>query len=211
MTKETKEFVPWLATALTGLLGIGWALVAPPVAHAQDRTMTCSSANGRRSTCGADTSHGVTLLRELRGSQCEEGFSWGYNRREIWVDRGCQAEFSLNDAHYPANPVSRVEPGTNLAVRTNDYIDTHSRDGRVYYGRIADDVRGSDGQVAIPRGSDVELIVRRARDNDLILDIESITAYGQRYAIDTEAHLTIANMGKAIVDAWGGVPPPPPQ
>jgi len=72
-------------------------------------------------------------------------------------------------------------------VRTNDYINTHSRDGRIYYGRIADDVRGSDGQIAIPRGSDVELIVRRARDNDLILDIESITAYGQRYAIDTQA------------------------
>jgi hypothetical protein len=93
----------------------------------------------------------------------------------------------LNDDHYPASPVSRVEPGTNLSVRTNDPIETHSRDGRVYYGRIADDVRGSDGQIAIPRGSDVELIVRRARDNDLILDIESITAYGQRYAIDTQA------------------------
>jgi hypothetical protein len=195
MTKETKQIVPWLATALTGLLGIGYALVAPPVAHAQDRhdTITCSSTNGRRATCGANTSQGVTLLRELRGSHCEEGFSWGYNRREIWVDRGCQAEFSLNDDRYPANPVSRVEPGTNLAVRTNEYINTHSRDGRVYYGRIADDVRGSDGQVAIPRGSDVELIVRRARDNDLILDIESITAYGQRYAIDTQAQRLESN------------------
>jgi beta-lactamase class A len=29
----------------------------------------------------------------------------------------------------------------------------------------------------------------------------------QRYAIDTEAHITMANMGKAIVDAWGGIPP----
>jgi hypothetical protein len=121
----------------------------------------------------------------LRGSQCEEGFSWGYNRREIWVDRGCQAEFSLNDDQYPANPVSRVEPGSDIPVRTNEYIETHSRDGSIYYGRVAEDIRGSDGQLAIPRGSDVELIVRRARDNDLVLDIESITAYGQRYAVDT--------------------------
>jgi DUF3011 family protein len=189
MAKETKQIMPWLATALTGLLGIAWALIAPPGVQAQDRhdTITCSSTNGRRATCGADTSHGVTLLRELRGSHCEEGFSWGYDRRDIWVDRGCRAEFALHDDRYPASPVSRVEPGTNLPVRTNDYIDTHSRDGRIYYGRIADDVRGSDGQIAIPRGSDVELIVRRAHDNDLILDIESITAYGQRYAIDTQA------------------------
>jgi beta-lactamase class A len=28
-----------------------------------------------------------------------------------------------------------------------------------------------------------------------------------RYAIDTEAHLTIARIGEAIVNAWGGVPP----
>jgi len=33
----------------------------------------------------------------------------------------------------------------------------------------------------------VELIVRRVRDNDLILDIESVTAYGQRYGIDTQS------------------------
>jgi len=189
MTKESKQLTTWMATAATGLLGIAWILVSPPAAQAQNRdnTITCSSTNGRRATCGADTSRGVTMLRELRGSHCEEGFSWGYNRREIWVDRGCRAEFSLNDEHYPSNPISRVEPGTNLAVRTNDTIETHSRDGRVYYGRIVDDVLGTDGQVAIPRGSDVELIVRRARDNDLILDIESITSYGQRYAIDTQA------------------------
>jgi len=189
MTKQKKQLLLWLATALTGVLGIAWALIAPPTAQAQGRndTMTCSSTNGRRATCGADTSHGVTLLRELRGSRCEEGFSWGYNRREIWVDRGCQAEFALSDDRFPVNPVSEVEPGTLISVRTNETIQTHSRDGRIYYGRVVDDVRGGEGQVAIPRGSDVELIVRRARDNDLILDLESITAYGQRYAIDTGA------------------------
>ena len=189
MTKETKQIIPWLATALMGLVGILWVLAAPPVAHAQDRsdTITCSSTNGRRATCGADTSRGVTLLRELGGSSCEKGYSWGYNRREIWVDRGCRAEFSLTDDRYPASPVSQVEPGSVLSVRTNEPIETRSRDGRVYYGRIVDEVRGSDGQLAIPRGSDVELIVRRARDNDLILDLESISAYGQRYAIASDA------------------------
>lgn len=32
-----------------------------------------------------------------------------------------------------------------------------------------------------------------------------------RYAIDTEAQVTIARMGAAIVNAWGGVPPAPPS
>lgn len=189
MIKQKKQITFWLTTALTGLGGIVWMLLAPPAAHAQSRndTITCSSTNGRRSTCGADTSRGVVLLRELGGSSCEEGFSWGYNRREIWVDRGCRAEFSLSDGQYPANPVSRVEPGTQIPVRTNETIETHSRDGRVYYGRVVDDIRGSDGRAAIPRGSDVELIVRSAPDNDLVLDLESVTAYGQRYAIDTQS------------------------
>ncbi len=31
-----------------------------------------------------------------------------------------------------------------------------------------------------------------------------------RYAVDTEAQVTIARMGEAIVNAWGGVPPAPP-
>jgi Protein of unknown function (DUF3011) len=194
MTNRNQQVIPWLATALTGVVGIGCVLAGAQTVQAQDRyaqdrhdTVTCSSTRGRRATCQADTRRGVTLVRELRGSRCEEGFSWGYNRREIWVDRGCRAEFSLNDQRYPVNLVSRVEPGTTIPVRTNESIDTRSRDGRIYYGRIVDEVRGSDGQVAIPRGSDVELTVRRARDNDLILDIESITAYGQRYAIDTQA------------------------
>jgi len=191
MNRNTRQLRPWMTSSLIGVLGFAWVLVSPPAAQSQDRgrsdTITCSSTNGRRATCGADTSRGVTLLRELRGSHCEEGFSWGYDRREIWVDRGCRAEFSLSDDRYPASPISEVAPGTNLSVRTNEYINTRSRDGRIYTGRVAEDVRGTDGQVAIPRGSDVELIVRRARDNDLILDIESVTAYGQRYAIDTQA------------------------
>ena len=33
----------------------------------------------------------------------------------------------------------------------------------------------------------------------------------QRWVLDTEPQLTIANMGKAIVDAFGGVPPPSPS
>src|ERR1044071_7398912 len=132
MQRETWEISNWLATAITGVIAITSALIAPPVAHAQDHsTITCSSTNGRRATCGADTSRGVTLLRELRGSHCEEGFSWGYNRREIWVDRGCRAEFSLNDDQYPVSPISQVAPGSNLAVRTNEFINTHSRDGRI--------------------------------------------------------------------------------
>jgi hypothetical protein len=41
-------------------------------------------------------------------------------------------------------------------------------------------------QLLVRRGSRVELIVRAMRDNDLVLDLESVNVNGQRYAIQTE-------------------------
>jgi hypothetical protein len=55
----------------------------------------------------------------------------------------------------------------------------------VYTGIVDQDVRGSEGRILIPRGSPVELFVRLARDNDLILDLESVVANGVRYAVKT--------------------------
>jgi hypothetical protein len=81
--------------------------------------------------------------------------------------------------------VTRIERGTIIAVRNNQAIDSDHRDNRIYYGTVDQDVRGENGRVAIPRGSQVELIVRVARDNDLVLDLESVTVRGERYAIET--------------------------
>lgn len=84
--------------------------------------------------------------------------------------------------------VTRIERGTVIAVRNNQAIDSDHRDNRVYYGTVDRDVRGGNGRLAIPRGSQVEMIVRVARDNDLVLDLESVTVKGQRYAIETSGN-----------------------
>jgi hypothetical protein len=68
----------------------------------------------------------------------------------------------------------------------NEAIDVERKDNRVYYGIVDQDVRGDNNRIAIPRGSRAELIVRVARDNDLILDLESVMVNGQRYAIKTD-------------------------
>jgi hypothetical protein len=57
--------------------------------------VNCSSNNGKRNYCNADTSRGVSLSRQISGSPCVQGQSWGYNRGQIWVDRGCRADFRL--------------------------------------------------------------------------------------------------------------------
>jgi hypothetical protein len=48
------------------------------------------------------------------------------------------------------------------------------------------DIRGDDGRLAIPRDSQVELIVRATSDNNLVIDLESVVANGQRYALKTD-------------------------
>src|SRR5882724_5047905 len=159
------------------------ALTLPFSALAQDRgdTVRCSSRDGRRILCQADTSRGVSLLRQLGNVRCEEGSTWGVIDRGVWVDRGCEAEFQLGERRPVRERVTRLDPGTGITIRTTESINSNRSDGLVYTGIVDQDVRGDDGRLAIPRGATVELTVRVARDNDLILDLESVTVDGQRY------------------------------
>jgi len=99
---------------------------------------------------------------------------------------------------------TRLEPGTTISVRTNDAIDVERRDNRIYYGTVDQDVRGDNGRIAVPRGSNAELIVRVARDNDLILDLESVVVNGQRYAIKTEPNRVQSQRDNSLVGAIVG-------
>ena len=57
--------------------------------------INCSSEDGRRKYCRADTRRGVVLVKQRSGSPCRQGYSWGYDRGGIWVDRGCRADFRV--------------------------------------------------------------------------------------------------------------------
>jgi hypothetical protein len=74
-------------------------LASPSRAHTQPgyysggQTFTCSSDDGKRNYCNADTRGGVQLVRQRSGSACVQGQTWGWDRSGIWVDRGCRADF----------------------------------------------------------------------------------------------------------------------
>src|SRR5947207_2465177 len=76
---------------------------------------------------------------------------------------------SAQDRYWDGSRFTRLQPGMNISVRTNEAIDTSATDYRIFNGTVAEDVRGDDGRLAIPRGSTVELIVRRNRNNELVL------------------------------------------
>jgi hypothetical protein len=48
-----------------------------------------------RNFCRVDTRGGVRLVRQRSESPCYQGSTWGWDRRGIWVDRGCRADFAL--------------------------------------------------------------------------------------------------------------------
>jgi hypothetical protein len=63
----------------------------------QGQIITCSSDNGKRNYCATDglDPGSAALTRQISGSECRRNYSWGVDRRGLWVDRGCRAEFQL--------------------------------------------------------------------------------------------------------------------
>ena len=56
-------------------------------------TVTCSSKPGDRSSCPAETSKGVVLLKSMGEAPCLLGRTWGYDPTSVWVSDGCSAVF----------------------------------------------------------------------------------------------------------------------
>ena len=77
----------------TSLLVASCVLAATIPAIAQSPLLTCSSNDGAYHYCRADTQNRVQLTHQISGSPCQQGYSWGYDYRGIWVDRGCRAQF----------------------------------------------------------------------------------------------------------------------
>ncbi|MCB1553896.1 MAG: DUF3011 domain-containing protein [Xanthomonadales bacterium] len=86
-----------MSVATLGLLaGLGgWA----PPAHA-DYRVTCASDNNQYTRCRLDEPGFVTLRRQLSKTPCAQGRSWDWDRREVWVDDGCRAEFEVSTSSH---------------------------------------------------------------------------------------------------------------
>jgi hypothetical protein len=69
-----------------------------------------------------------------------------------------------------AQSIGTIDAGTTITVRTNEKINASNSGGRVFSGVVDQDVVNTRGNVAIPRGSDVELLVRNIANNQIALD-----------------------------------------
>jgi hypothetical protein len=85
-----------------------------------------------------------------------------------------------------------IPTSTDVTVRTIDNIDSKTATaGQKFAGSIENDIHDSTGAVAIPRGSDAELIIETntgggmSSASDLVLDVDAITVAGTRYLVAT--------------------------
>lgn len=87
----------------------------------------------------------------------------------------------------------RLEPGTELAVRTEETIDSKEAvEGQVYAAEVVKDIVDANGDAVIPRGSNAQIVIRSASKggrfkgaSDLVLDLQSVSVGGRKYLLDT--------------------------
>jgi Protein of unknown function (DUF3011) len=133
------------------LMAVAFFIFSP---HSSAQTLTCSSDDGHRRYCPADTRGGVRLLKQRSGSPCNQGYSWGFDRGGVWVDRGCRADFAIDPYEYrgPApNSVGTVSCSSDDGKRHYCNLDSGGR-VRLQQQRSGSPCRegyswGSDGKV----------------------------------------------------------------
>jgi len=60
-----------------------------------DNVIRCESIDNRRAYCGTNGARSVALMNRISDASCIKNRTWGYNGRNIWVDRGCRADFRM--------------------------------------------------------------------------------------------------------------------
>ncbi len=76
-------------------------LALPAVAFAE--RMRCSSVDYKYTFCRTDRPiERVRIVKRYSKRACIEGRSWGWDRRGIWVNHGCDADFDfrMRDGRY---------------------------------------------------------------------------------------------------------------
>lgn len=84
----------WVDDGCRGIFRVRTGGIGGGVGDA-DYNVTCSSNQGRYTTCAWDARRGAPrLIQQLSKDACREGYSWGYTvRTGLWVNHGCRGRF----------------------------------------------------------------------------------------------------------------------
>lgn len=84
----------WVSQGCRAEFAIGYGGRGPGSGYG-NQVVRCDSNKNRWNHCGADTSRGIELVRQLSDRACIRDRSWGVDERGIWVSAGCRAEFRM--------------------------------------------------------------------------------------------------------------------
>ena len=133
----------------------------------------------------------MTLLHKLGGAAVAATLAGGMLAATIHAQgpnyRDPYDRYDRNGRWDDRTPVATIEPGTYVTVRTRQPIDTDRGGATIYPATVDNDVWDNYRRLSVPmirRGSPAELLVRTARDGDLILDLNAVTVQGRRYEVD---------------------------
>ena len=142
-------------------------------------SIKCESNNGGRNYCGSvGRRNQVSLQRQISGSPCVQGESWGVDREGLWVDRGCRAVFVVgnNDGNYQPDYGGSVPDYPRVAVDTSgrgSFSSKNMGSSNVTRGWV--DTRGERNSVSLTGPNDFKITfygdVIQADDRRMILRI----------------------------------------
>jgi outer membrane lipoprotein SlyB len=85
-----------------------------------------------------------------------------------------------------------VPAGTAISVRTNEAVDSrNASEGQTFSAVVVDDVKGSSGEILIPKNSNAQLLIRKVATGgttgspELTLDLNSVSVNGRNYIVST--------------------------
>jgi hypothetical protein len=157
-------------------LFFGYAFLGNATPAAAGSGVTCRSVNHQYQHCHVDARGEVRLDRQLSDAPCIRGRTWGQDRQGIWVDKGCQAKFELEEKHGHGHRRHGRESRDNnvITCRSEDYKHKHCRvrtDGVVRLERQLSDARcvrgrtwGQDqGGIWVDRGCQAQFVIEEGR------------------------------------------------
>ena len=99
---------------LAAITVVGVSLMSTPL-HA-DQKVRCESKNHQFRMCKVDTHGYVRLVHERSRTACIQGRTWDYDRRGIWVDDNCKADFVVEARHHTDGHKDHSGTGAVAAV-----------------------------------------------------------------------------------------------
>jgi hypothetical protein len=104
------------------------------------RTIRCNSDDEGYHLCSTGPIERAEMNRQISGTPCREGTSWGARHDGVWVDRGCRAEFTV----YAFEGAQGSVATRNIRCDSSDELYHFCPTGPISRAELAVQVSGSE-------------------------------------------------------------------